>query len=164
MSRLVLIRHAKAEPSTPHDADVDRPLAARGRADAQAALPVLAGLALSTPVIVLVSAAVRTQETYACLRHGLPAHKRVDEPRLYEAAVSTVVDVVEEHAARLAPGAGSVIVIGHNPSMRDVVSHLSDERLLHFPTCAIATLEGVFGEYGSGAWQLTSMRVPRAEA
>lgn len=164
MARLVLIRHAKAEPPAPGQPDVDRTLSDRGRADATVAADRLGMLELELPIAVLVSPAERTQQTYALMRAGLPAHDRWDVDELYEAAVSTVVDAVDD---RLRPAddelaAATIVVIGHNPTMRDLVAHLTGADIPHLPTSAIAVLDSASGDLASGQWSLTSLAVPRA--
>lgn len=158
MSRLLLVRHAKAEQPRPGESDVGRVLSARGRADAQVAVPLLAARALTGSMTVLVSPAVRTQETYAILRAGLAPHHRIDEPRLYEAGVATIVDL----AARQADD-DVVMIIGHNPTMRDALAHLSGVDVPRFPTCGIADLTGPLSAGGSASLRLEELLVPRAE-
>lgn len=157
--RLVVIRHAKALAGTPGQADVDRDLDARGVRDAAAAAVILRSMAWSEPVTVLVSPAVRTQHTYRIVRDSLPVHDRRDAAQLYEAGVSTITTLVAE----LSPPPNTCVVIGHNPSLRDLVSHLSGAPLDHLPTAAIAVLEGSFESLASGTWTLTSLDVPRAD-
>ena len=161
MPRLVLIRHAKAEPPRPGQPDVERMLSDRGRADATVAADRLATLALELPIAVLVSPASRTQETCALISAGLPPHARVDAGGLYEAAVSTIVDLVDD-ALRGEPAPQTVVVIGHNPTLRDTVSHLTGSTQPHLPTMGIAVLDGRCGQYGSGEWSLEAFLVPRA--
>ena len=162
MTRLILIRHAKAEQAAPGEHDVDRHLSERGHADAGAAIPMLRGIEMPSPVTVLVSPAVRTQETYDAIASGLPDHTRMTPERLYEAGVSTVLDLVSTDVVHVDAHPGTVIVIGHNPTMGDVVRHLTGEPIASFPTCGIAVLDGSLADAASGTWSLVSMDVPRA--
>jgi phosphohistidine phosphatase len=68
---LVILRHAKATPYRGDDSDVDRPLTARGRADATAAGHWLAAHDLR-PDLVLCSPARRTRETWAAVGAAPP--------------------------------------------------------------------------------------------
>ena len=99
-----------------------------------------------TPIVV-VSTARRAQLTWGLMRTSLPAEwedvEVVDEPRIYEAEASDIIAA----AAEAAQGRDTVIVVGHNPGLAQVVRHtarlspLRDEALAKFPTSAIAVLE-----------------------
>src|SRR5690349_9663164 len=109
--RLVVMRHAKAEQDGP--TDFERPLAARGHRDAAAAGSWLAAEGVE-PDHALVSAALRTQETWASVCDGAGWALAPDLDRgLYAAGPETAIDLV-----RLVPAEAScVLVLGHNPTM-----------------------------------------------
>jgi len=118
--RLVVMRHAKAEPVAP--SDMERHLTERGRADAAAtgAWLVEQGFAAD---LALVSTAVRTRETWEALREKagweVEADHRVD---LYSAGPEVALDVV-----RSTPGdVESLLVLGHNPTVAYLAQLLSD--------------------------------------
>lgn len=140
---LVLLRHAKAEP--PDDRpDIERPLAARGRRDAGAAGDWLAAQGLR-PDLVLCSPAVRTRQTWHGVAVGLadsdPAGGAPEvryEASLYDGGRTELVDLL-----RAVPDAvGTVLVIGHNPTVSDVSVLLRpDSRATGgdvLPTCGLA--------------------------
>jgi phosphohistidine phosphatase len=128
---LVLLRHAKAEHPA-GVADVDRPLTARGHADAAAAGAWLASQRL-VPDLVLCSPSRRTRETWHCVALALgggaapepvsgageQVHPRpqpvpvVFEPAVYHADVPDLVDLL----AGIDEGVGTLLVIGHNPTL-----------------------------------------------
>jgi phosphohistidine phosphatase len=56
------------------------------------------------------------------------------EQRIYEAAVSTLLDVISEVRQ-----ASSVLLIGHNPGFEELVSFLSEADYLQPARCAIPT-------------------------
>lgn len=118
--RLVLLRHAKAEPDGPTDAL--RPLALVGRRQASS---VGAGLAAAglVPDVVLVSSAVRTRQTWDLVRAGLgqavPDAEVTD--RLYEAAPSDVLELVRGVDAAVT----TVLVVGHEPTMSSLAATLA---------------------------------------
>jgi phosphohistidine phosphatase len=140
MRTLILMRHAKAV--RPQDAPDDRArgLTPRGRRDAAAAGAAIAAAGLA-PTLALVSAAQRTRETAAA---GLAAFKLETrfEEALYHASPASLWD------AFAATDAASVIIVGHNPGLAELVAHLiaeaHDRSALardffgHFPTAAFA--------------------------
>lgn len=138
------MRHAKSDYPA-GVADHDRPLNARGERDALVAGPWWRDNAASIIVgsaQALVSSARRAQRTWELAGRFLEVPVRT-EPRLYGAAVSTVIDLVA------AEPADTVIVVGHNPTLHELVLHLAGvdpHGLLSsitwkFPTCAVAALD-----------------------
>jgi phosphohistidine phosphatase len=110
---LVLLRHAKAK-NPPGVGDIDRPLSARGHADAAAAGAWLA--ARHMPDLVLCSPAKRTRQTWHGVAVALPAAEsavvRYDRT-VYEGGAADLLTVVRgiDDAVRTA------MLIGHNPSL-----------------------------------------------
>ncbi|MGN9811913.1 SixA phosphatase family protein [Micromonospora sp. BQ11] len=119
---LVLLRHAKAEPPD-EGPDAQRPLAARGRADAAAAGAWLARHDL-LPDVVLCSTSRRTRETWHGVALGMtgtppeggsagPAPTVRYEPDAYEAQPEDLLALVH----RVDPAARTVLLIAHNPGV-----------------------------------------------
>ncbi|WP_125776584.1 SixA phosphatase family protein [Antribacter gilvus] len=127
MRRLVLLRHAKAEPVSAAD-DALRPLALRGR-EQSARL----GEALSEggllPDLVIVSTALRTRQTWdlasGALGHGPRGNGRdvavTFSEELYQANVRDVLALLHE----LDDSVRTVLVVGHEPTMAATASFLA---------------------------------------
>jgi phosphohistidine phosphatase len=141
---IVVMRHAKAEQTGA--TDFERRLAERGHADAAEAGRWLAAQGLE-PELALVSAAVRTQETWEALAEGAgwDLDPELDEG-LYSAGTQTALDLVRD----VDEGITSVIVVGHNPTMASLVAILDDGEgddeagnalALGFPTSAVTVFE-----------------------
>ena len=145
MRRLLLLRHAKSSWDNPRLADFDRPLNPRGRRDAPRM-----GIAMRAwgyvPDLVLCSTARRTRDTWALIGPRLAADVPVTYlDRLYEADAETLLCAVRNAP----PGAGTVLLIGHNPGIEILTRRLagpgSDPAGLRqvnakYPTCALAVL------------------------
>lgn len=145
MKSLIILRHAKAVPAGAAG-DHQRVLAAEGRAAAP-----LIGQKLKTlgikPEIVLVSSAARTRETYDLVAAiaGLPEATIEDD--LYLASAGVLL----RRLRKTPPRAGSVMLIGHNPGVAELVQKLADpaesdgdalaRSRARFPTAACAVLE-----------------------
>jgi phosphohistidine phosphatase len=167
LRRLVVLRHAKSarpEGVTDHE----RPLGPRGRRDAPAAGRALAE-ADCLPGLALCSTAVRARRTWelAAAQWGTPPPVRHD-PRLYHAGVPELLDVVRETPAEVE----TLLLIGHNPGLEDLVLTLAGDGLddtldrvrAKFPTSAIAVLSwrgAAWRDLAPGAALLTSVTVPR---
>jgi len=146
MRRLILFRHAKAEPRAPGQDDFDRPLAERGREDAG-----LIGKALAqhnlAPDYALISPARRTAETWICCRDNFPRIRAELNRELYNAAPEDIRAAIETIAERC----DTLMVIGHNPGIHELAVELLEdasaaradvERVAaRFPTATAAILD-----------------------
>jgi phosphohistidine phosphatase len=134
MPILYLLRHAKAEKAVKHAwdpaDDKNRPLTALGMADA-AAVGRWFRARGSIPGVALVSPAHRTLQTWqiAAREMGASLPLRI-EGALYEAKVVDLLRLIRD----LPPEFTSAIVVGHDPSLSDLLG-------VDLPTCALARLE-----------------------
>ncbi len=109
---LILWRHAEAEDRAPEGGDLARRLTARGRQQA-ARTAVWLNERLPDDVRIVASPAVRCQETVATLGRR---HETLDALRP-DVSPENVLDV-----AAWPHGRGSVLVVGHQPTLGLVVS------------------------------------------
>ena len=143
--RLVLLRHAQAEPAGGRP-DHDRPLSLDGRRRGAKVAALLAEHGLA-PDAVLVSSALRTRQTWELVRAGLAdAPTATVTDRLYEARVGDLVEVL----ASVPADARTVLVVGHEPTMStaaEVLSARGEQPELRarvqagLPTAGLAVLE-----------------------
>lgn len=99
-----------------------------------------------TPQLALISTARRTQETWrlvlAAAQHEISQR---DEPRLYEAALDSLVEMVRETP----PAVSTLLLIGHNPGFEQLAKGLAGtgrpaalSRLQReFPTAGLAIID-----------------------
>ncbi|MBH1593067.1 histidine phosphatase family protein [Stenotrophomonas maltophilia] len=109
MRELILLRHAHAEPATPGQADLDRPLSPVGLAEAEAAGRWLKENKL-LPDCVLCSPSRRTRETLEAVMAAIGYVEKRLEDRIYEATPGTLAALVDERR-----DLDRVLVVGHNP-------------------------------------------------
>lgn len=123
MSRLFLLRHAKAVWADPGGRDFDRRLKESGKTDSRSIGEQMAARNL-IPDIVFCSTARRARETWAGVAAVIgPMEERVtylDE--LYSSDATGYLEI-----ARSAPPAESVMLVGHNPMMEDLAEVLSGD-------------------------------------
>lgn len=161
------MRHAKSDWS--HGVlDHERPLAPRGRRDADATGRLLASDG-PVPDLVLCSTATRTRQTWQRVAAALPGTPRVTMAAdLYEADVDDVVRVV----AGVEAGVGTLLVVGHEPAMSGTAATLagaqsSAEDLTRlrakYPTSGLAVLrfDGAWADIAPGTGVLERFAVPR---
>lgn len=115
MQRLILMRHGKAERATAGMEDIDRGLTDRGREDSVIIGAVLKAQDLA-PDIVLVSAAMRTRQTWDAAGDAFPGAAARLRPDLYLADGARILAVAEQESGP----ADSVMVVGHNPGVHQL--------------------------------------------
>lgn len=161
---LVLLRHAKAD--TPRGtADEDRPLSARGHADAQAAGAWLAGH--HVPDLVLCSPTKRTRQTWHAIAANLPADASPAvryERRLYLGGTDELLQLLRETEDRVT----SVLVIGHNPALSQLAFELDPEGGLDsdgLRTCGLTvhTVDGAWPDCGPRRAPVTAVHTARGD-
>lgn len=164
--RLVVMRHAKAEPFAA--TDHDRQLTDRGRADAAAAGRHLAETR-TVPDHAVVSTALRTVQTWQELART--SGSTVD-PVLDAAVYTGSVDVVLETLRTVPEAATTLVFVGHNPTAAYLAHTLDDGdgepgavhgMLRGFPTGALAVLEVMvpWADLAAEAGRLVDFHVAR---
>jgi phosphohistidine phosphatase len=177
MTLLAVFRHAKS--AYPQGVpDHDRPLSARGVADARVAGEWLREH-VGVPDHVVVSTARRARGTWTVAAAPLgyigaagydavsPGPLTVD-PRVYEATATRLLTVVRELPGRVR----TAVLVGHLPGVGELVGLLAGsgdedaaQRLADkYATCGIAVLEfpGGWPDLGPGDAYLRAFAVPRA--
>jgi phosphohistidine phosphatase len=153
---LILLRHAKSDWSG-DEADVDRPLAGRGKRQAPDA-----GRWLATNVdsidLAVVSPAARARSTWelAAAELDQPPRTEIDD-RVYAASADELLAVVHG----LPDEVDTVVLVGHNPGLEDLVSLLT-RGWVSMTTSALAVLSvrGAWADAGPDSSTLVSSGRP----
>lgn len=143
MPRLLLLRHGKSAWPDGVD-DIERPLTQRGR-DASRRMGAYLSEQQLVPDLALVSPARRTQETWRLVEPALGRIVMRSEPRIYEAPADRLLGVVRG----VEPTVGTLLMVGHNPGLEELLRMLlgHEDRYAHavaiakFPTAALAVLD-----------------------
>jgi phosphohistidine phosphatase len=163
--RLIVIRHAKAEPFAA--TDHARELTDRGRTGAASTAAHLAG-SVPEPDHAVVSSASRAQATWrtVCDVAGWDVPTSVDDS-VYTGSADVTLGVLRSVPAE----AHTVAYVGHNPTI-SYVSHLLDDgngepdavsgMLRGFPPAAAAVfeVEVAWGDLGEGSGRIVDFFVP----
>lgn len=169
MKTLALFRHAKSDWSDARARDFDRPLNARGQRGALAMGRYIRDTGRRFDRVIA-SPAVRVAETveYASKTWGRSFPVEWDR-RIYLASSAVLVDLLRE----LTGDPETVLMIGHNPGLEDVIfdlvpddgsSPLRDVVEAKFPTATFAVLEldiARWADIDSGCARLVSLMRPR---
>ena len=135
MKTLLLLRHAKTEKAAPKG-DEARALTKRGERDA-GTIGRKIGELMGHPDIIVASNARRAQQTAEIVAKEIGFAERVTtEPAIYAAYPDELLRVIRH----LPDGAGSALLIGHNPGFEDLADELSgvDAPYPHLPTAGVA--------------------------
>lgn len=145
---LTLMRHGHAVAANGRD-DHDRALDERGLQDVRAVADRTA-VREATPTLILCSDARRTVETAEIVREtlGLPADRLVQVARLYLASADTLIKIIDEHDAR---GVEHLMLIGHNPGLERLVTHLDPKSQHGLSTGALRRYAREAGPIGNAA-------------
>lgn len=156
--RIYLLRHAKSDWAKPGERDFDRALSNSGFAEAET-VAVTASSKAYRPDLVISSTALRCRQTADAIRRNMPGSvpfRFLDE--LYNAPADTYFDVLSA-----LDGVGSVMLIGHNPAMEEVLETLVGTAALQaaipegYPTAGLAVLDHATDSPAGSAksWRLT---------
>ncbi|MBP2707254.1 histidine phosphatase family protein [Microbispora sp. RL4-1S] len=142
---LVVVRHAKAG-DAPGLPDRERPLTGRGERDARNAGDRVRPL---EPDLVVASPSKRTRRTAELL--GLDAPIEIERD-IYEAYPEDLFALIR----RTDPAVGTLVLVGHNPGVHELVVSLTRGEVDGFPPAALAVIElaGPWEEAGPGAGRL----------
>jgi phosphohistidine phosphatase len=164
MRRLYVLRHAKSSWDDSSLDDHDRPLAGRGRKAIGRIAHYVEQNKLE-PDLVLCSTARRARDTLAGLGAAVGGARVEFDDGIYLAAASDLTGRLN----RVDDGISSVMVIGHNPGLADLVLTLAGTGpdlprvRTKFPTAALATLafEGAWEDLRTASAELVDYVVPR---
>ena len=134
---LILVRHAKSSWTDTSLADLDRPLNSRGQRDAPRM-----GLHLARrgvrPQLMVSSPALRALTTAQIIAAEIglrPADITVDE-RVYTSDAAALTGVIQGLDDRF----DRVMIVGHNPTLTDLVNRLAGATIQNIPTCGVVAL------------------------
>jgi phosphohistidine phosphatase len=121
MKRLLLLRHAHAEPADAAAEDIDRPLSARGRGEALDVAQCIAGARLRCDAL-LVSPATRARETATIVAAQLDFPQGLTlEPELYPGDPASIL----RQLSRCPHGISTVVIVGHNPGITELAQRFN---------------------------------------
>jgi phosphohistidine phosphatase len=158
MRTLYLLRHAKSSWKDASLADFERPLKGRGREAAEAMGRFLHSKKVNIPILIS-SPSIRTRQTVEIvLRHAKLGVEPQFDQRIYEASLSTLVQVVSE----IPDDMKAAMLVGHNPGMEELLAFLTRESR-HMPTCALArvSIESGWKETGRSSGKLEWFVTPK---
>ncbi|RZL32194.1 MAG: histidine phosphatase family protein [Pedobacter sp.] len=140
---LIIIRHAKSDWGNANLSDFDRPLNKRGRTNAPEMAHRLVKQKIKPQLIVSSNAlrAITTAKFFADTWQ-MPLDEIKQEPRIYEANVRTLLEVVNKLDNKF----DQIALFGHNPGLTDLVNYF-DGHIDNMPTCSVVLLQFPFNDW-----------------
>jgi phosphohistidine phosphatase len=137
VKRLLILRHAKSDWANSSLTDWERPLSERGMRDAPRVGELLRKQSI-VPDMIITSDALRARTTATSVADTAGyTRDLVLEPVLYLARPDVIVGVL---TALSDDNAGTVMIVGHNPGLEDLIERLSGEQF-PMPTAALMQLD-----------------------
>ena len=134
MKTLLVLRHAKSSWSDSALDDHERPLNQRGRRDGPRIGKLVRELGL-TPDVIISSDAVRARLTAEAVAEAAGLRRDIRfEAALYTASPADMLAVLRTVTKATA---GTIMIVGHNPGLEELVAQLTGERP-DLPTAALA--------------------------
>jgi len=157
--KLFILRHARTEPYSEDGKDFGRSLMMSGMEDAT-----LMGKKLAKAGVkidhVFCSTATRTQQTLETIlpHFGVDAPHVTHSDSLYLASYDELLSQIQE----LPESYESVMIVGHNPGLHQLVQTLSGSALMKFSPCTLAVLEtgNRWSDIDANMMKLTDVLLP----
>lgn len=159
MKTLWILRHAKSSWDDVGLPDHERPLAPRGR-KASKRVSRFAEASGVRPQLVLCSTALRARDTLARVLPGLGEPAVEQQRTIYLASADTLLALLR----RVGPDVESVMLVGHNPGLHDLVCALAPPGPEALPTGALAEVRleiEAWSEIAPGSGLLARLTLPR---
>ncbi len=150
--KIYILRHAKSSWENYND-DHDRPLSERGISDAKTL-----GLYLNKKNIsfnsTLCSTSLRTRETLTiCKKNSPESFIKIDYRKdLYHCSAQLMLDILIKSKEE------SILLIGHNPGISELISRLSNLYNIDYPTCVFASFRLLNDTLENGVKTLSIVR------
>ncbi len=137
MKTAYLIRHAKSSRADSSGADIERPIADRGRRDAPRMGRRLVERGVRFDAL-YTSPAVRARQTAELLLDSMSVERNV--MRTARELYATDADSLLAFLRRLPDSLDSVALVIHNPETTDIANRLGTESVENVPTCGVCAL------------------------
>ncbi|HEY5653224.1 MAG TPA: histidine phosphatase family protein [Pontiella sp.] len=131
---LYLMRHADANWANGYTSDFDRSLNSHGLRDSSK-IGALLKHRNTLPETIVCSSAKRTVQTLQKLDLGVKSITFNQD--MYEASTQELLRIIQS----LDNGYASAMLIGHNPGISRLITHLTGTQSRALPTCGMATIE-----------------------
>lgn len=154
---LLIYRHAKSDWDADYKDDFFRPLSTRGKNSAKI-MGKLLSKSKQVPDLVITSTAIRAKETLKISKKAGNWDCKIKESDiLYFQGVNTILNLVKDSSKKYS----SIMLVGHEPKLAQIVSSLIGGGDVRLPTAAMARIDFFINDwvdlkqgYGTLRWLL----------
>jgi phosphohistidine phosphatase len=136
MKKLIILRHSKSSWNNPELSDFDRPLNNRGNKNAE-----MMSIKLSHKIdqvdMLMSSSSERTKSTSYYFKKKIKFSNEVFADELYHASSERIISIIE----KIKPNINSLLILGHNPGLTEIINVLTNYRLYNLPTTGIVIIK-----------------------
>ena len=137
MKSLICFRHGKSDWSADYESDHNRPISKRG-IKTSARMGKYLSQINQQPELVISSTALRARDTAEiAIRSGKWGSKLILEEKIYESTVQTLLSIIKQQNDRYT----NICIVGHEPSLSQLIEKCDDFELPKFPTAAMARID-----------------------
>lgn len=164
MLTITLMRHAKSSWDYPHLSDLERPLNKRGLKDAAFMASLFASLRWQDSRV-LVSPSRRTLDTLNFFIQASVIRKECTKiaDSVYEASSGDLLELLSKQNSEHR----SILVVGHNPALTNLLNLLSGLNISNLPTCGVVSLSANGGQWSdiqNYSFKLLLLLTPKSQS
>jgi phosphohistidine phosphatase len=137
VKQIYLLRHADSDWSNLNQHDFYRSLSKKGIQEASKLSNFFKNQTISVDKV-FCSSSERTKQTFDMCSDGLgyPITNATYLDRLYLAGAHEIISLIKE----LRESTSSILIIGHNPAMLDLVNIFSNSKINNYPSCSLSEI------------------------
>ena len=137
MKTILFARHAKSNWNEPGTSDFERPLNEKGKIDAPLMAKYLqqCGYIIHEIISSDAARALATAEEYK--KYLTPDIPVVQNHSIYAASELDIIDLIK----LLPANQSTVMIVGHNPTMTEVVNYYTEDGVSDMPACSVAIVQ-----------------------
>lgn len=160
MKTILFARHAKSNWNEPGISDFDRPLNEKGEIDAPLMAKYLqqCGYIIHEIVSSDAARALATAEEYK--KHLTPDVPILKNHAIYLATQLDIIDIIKSLPSKKS----TVMLVGHNPTMTEVVNYYTEDGISDMPACSVAIVQFDVSNWGDikiGSGDLLAFEYPK---
>ena len=142
MKKLLIVRHSKSSWSDPYLSDFDRPLNKRGNRDRELMAEFLSKRINNIDKLIS-SSSKRTRETSEFFKKKINIKVENYTEKLYHASYDDILDLLYQ----VKDDVRSLMLIGHNPGLTQLVNFFTNINLYNLPTTGIVVINFIIDKW-----------------
>jgi len=160
MKTILFARHAKSNWNEAGISDFERPINEKGESDVHKMAKYLqqCGYLIHEILSSDATRAVTTAEEYK--KHLTPDMPVVLNHSIYQATHLDIIEIIKT----LSEKKSTVMIVGHNPTMTDIVNYYTEDDVIDMPSCSVAIVQfeaSNWNDLKTGSGDLLAFEYPK---